>query len=450
MNMNRRQFLRTSTAAAAAFGAVPLIGQDAFGHYKTALIGCGWWGNNILGEALQYAPPPPGDKKCKIVALCDVDQSKLDSTIERVGKLTGELPRKYRSYLELLEQERPEVVIIATPDHWHARQTVDAVKAGAHVYVEKPVSHTIREGQAMVKAARKYGRTVQVGLHRRVSPHNISAMKFLREGKAGKIGFIRAFVEYDWARQHEAPTRNEDVPKGLDWDAWCGPAPLRPYSKLIHPKGFRQFLDYANGTLGDWGVHWLDQVLWWSEEKWPKRVCSTGGRPILGPSVNLPDYQTTDAPDSQSAVYEFDSFTLAWEHRMFAGNTAEKGENVGCFFYGTEGTFHLGWQNGWTFYPHDKSKAPIGEPAQLHEPDQQNIKELWADFMAAIMNHRLPVCDIEIGHLSTNLSLLGMLSMKAGRSVQWNGVTETIVGDPYASSLLQRQYRPGYDYPVVL
>ena len=450
MNMNRRQFLRSTAAASAVLGAVPLIGQDAFGHYKTALIGCGWWGMNILGEALQYAPPPPGGKKCRVVALSDVDQSHLDKAVDKVGKLTGELPRAYRDYRELLDTEKPEIVIVGTPDHWHALQTVDAVKAGAHVYVEKPISHTLREGRAMVNAARKYGRVVQVGFHRRVSPHNVSAMKFLRSGKAGKIGHVRAFVQYDWARGPQVATRNEDVPKGLDWDLWCGPAPLRPFNKQIHPRGFRQFLDYGNGMLGDWGVHWMDQILWWTEEKWPRRVFSTGGRPVLGPAVLLPDYQTTDAPDSQTATFEFESFTATWEHRVYAGNPTEKGENVGCYFYGTEGVFHLGWQSGWTFHPADKSKPVVSEPAQLHEPDQQNIKELWTDFMAAIRDHTLPVCDIETAHRSTAMSLLGMVSLKAGRSVQWDGAREVIVGDPYATTLLQRDYRPGYRYPEVL
>lgn len=453
MNMNRRQFLRATTASAAAgaaLGAVPLRGEDGFGHYKTALIGCGWWGMNILGEAMRYSPPPPGGKKCKVVALCDVDQRHLDAAAEKVLKLTGEPPRTYRDHRELLDREKPEIVIVGTPDHWHALQTIDAVRAGAHVYVEKPISHTIREGRAMVNAARKHGRVVQVGFHRRVSPHNVSGMKFLREGRAGKIGAVKAFVIYDWVRGPEKPARNEDVPKGLDWDRWCGPAPLRPYNKLIHPRGFRQFLDYANGTLGDWGVHWMDQILWWTEELWPRRVSSTGGRPIQGPAVSLPDYQTTDAPEVQVATFEFESFTATWEHRLFGGIPHERGENVGCYFYGTEGVFHMGWQSGWTFYPRDKSKPVISEPAQLHEPDQQNIQELWADFMAAIRHNTLPVCDIEIAHRSTVMSLLGMLSLKTGRSLHWDGRREVILDDPFANTLLRREYRPGYKYPEIL
>ncbi|MBI4327986.1 MAG: Gfo/Idh/MocA family oxidoreductase, partial [Chloroflexi bacterium] len=341
-----------------------------------------------------------------------------------------------------LDTERTEVAIVATPDHWHPLITIDALKHGAHAYVEKPIGHTIMEGRAMVNAARKYDRVVQVGTHRRVSPHNLSAHKFLKDGKAGKIGMVRAFVHYGGGPGRLTP--DAEVPAGLDWDMWCGPAPLRPYNKTMHPKGFRGYLDYANGTLGDWGIHWMDQILMWTEEKFPKRVFSTGGRHIRR--------DNTDAPDTQVAAFEFDSFTAVWEHRQYAANRAEKthpDQAVGCYFYGTEGTLHIGWLDGWTFYPSDKNKQVLHEDAQLHEPDQQNIKELWADFAQSIRSGRRSICDIEIGHRSTTMSLLGMLSLKIGRSVLWNGEKEVIVDDDYANSLLRREYRKPWLYPKV-
>src|SRR5690606_34270155 len=136
-----------------------------------------------------------------------------------------------------------------------------------------------------------------------------------------------------------------------------------------------------------------------------------------------------------------------WEHRQFAGNNAEKGENVGCYFYGTEGTFHMGWIDGWKFYPADRNKPVIEEKSKLHGPDDQNIRELWADFLAAIRERRRPVCDIEAIHRSTNVSLLGMLSYKLGRSVQWDGEKERIIGDEEANRLLRREYRGEWKYP---
>lgn len=444
MSATRRQFLQSSLAAGAAAGAViasaPLVRAQAKAkRYRTALVGTGWWGMNILGEAV-------ASNECEVVGMCDVDENQLKLALEKLGSKTSDQPKRYGDFRELLDKEKPEICIVATPDHWHPLVTIAAVKAGAHVYVEKPIGHTIREGRAMVKAARDTGKVVQVGTHRRVSPHNVSGIEFLKSGKAGKIGMVRAFVHYGGGP--ERPRPNEQPPQGLNWDMWCGPGPLRPYNPGIHPKGFRQFLDYANGTLGDWGIHWMDQILMWTDEKWPKRVSSVGGRYIKGPAVNGAEGQTSDAPDCQTAQFEFESFTAVWEHRQFAGNNAEKGENVGCYFYGTNGTFHQGWKNGWTFYPTSERAQVQHQDPMLHEPDSQNIKELFADFLDAIKNKRRSICDIEVAHRSTNMSLLGMLSLKLGRGLKWDGEKELVIGDDEANKLLSREYRKPWEYPT--
>jgi len=423
--------MTTTLTATAALSAPVGWGGEQRRKYKTALIGSGWWGMNILREAIASG-------ECEVVALCDVDENHLNDAAAEVEKLCGDQPKKYKDYRELLDKEKPEIAIVGTPDHWHALNTIAAIEAGAHVYVEKPIGHTINEGKAMVKAARDHNRVVQVGTHRRVSPHNISGREFIRSGKVGKIGMVRAFVHYPGGAGE--PTPDSDPPKGLDWDFWCGPAPLRPFNKRIHPKGFRQFLDFANGQLGDWGIHWMDQILWCMDEKAPKTVYSTGGRFIKR--------DNTDAPDTQVAVFEFESFTVTWEHRLYAGNEAEKA-NIGCYFYGTEGTFHMGWLDGWTFYPSDKRKPVIHEDAKLNKPDEQNIRELWANFLDCIKTGKRPVCDIEIGHRSTNMALLGMLSLKLGRSVRWDGEKEIIIGDEEANKLLSRPYRKPWEYPRV-
>ena len=433
--MNRRTFIKHSTgtvAASTAYSALPLLpalSPSPIKNYRIALIGCGWWGMNILREAI-YA------KSGKVIALCDVDDRQTDKAFWDVRELTGGAPKTYRDYRECITQSKPEIVIVGTPDHWHALPTIMALKNGAHVYVEKPIGHTINEGKAMVAAARTYGKQVQVGTHRRVSAHNISAMDFLKSGKVGQIGKVKCFVNYDGGPGK--PTPNSEAPKEIDWDMWCGPAPLTPYNTRIHPRGFRNFLDYANGTIADWGIHWFDQVLWWTEEKYPKTIFSTGDRYIK--------QDNSDAPDSQFATFEFESFTCTWENTQNIKNYNE-GHNIGCYFYGTEGTLHLGWRDGWTFYPRNKNSSTIHVDPQLNAPDHQNIKELWADFMEAIEKDRLPACDIEIGHRSTNMSLLAMLSYKAGRSVKWDGEKELIVGDPEANKLLSRAYRGDWKYP---
>ncbi len=427
--VTRRQFLQNSAAAGLALGT-PIFGQPAGRVMTTALIGSGWWGMNILRSALAHG-------RSRVVGLADADANQLQPALAEVERLTGSRPAGFRDYRELLAQTRPEVVIVATPDHWHALNTIAAIESGAHVYVEKPISHTIDEGKAMVSAARRHGRVVQVGTHRRVSPHNISAMQFLKAGRVGKIGVIRAFVYYG-RDSAGSPPPPQEPPRGLDWDLWCGPAPLRPYSSRIHPRGFRQYLDFANGVLGDWGIHWMDQILWWTEERFPRTVYSTGGLYYVRDG--------SDAPDAQVATYQFEDFTVVWEHRTYTGHPEQK-HQVGCYFFGSEGVLHLGWLDGWTFYPRRKGEPELHEEPKLHEPDQQNIPELWADFMDAIDHRRRPVCDIEIGHRSTNVSLLGMISLKLGRSLRWDGEREVVVDDPEANRLLRRTYRSPWQYP---
>lgn len=444
--LSRRRFLREAAAAAAAPALRIARADGPASGYRTCLIGCGWWGNNILREAMAA-------RASRIVGLCDVDRRALEATAERVRQATGDTPRLYGDYRELLAKEEPDIAIVATPDHWHALPTIAAIEAGAHVYVEKPIGHTIGEGQAMVRAARAADRVVQVGTHRRISPHNISARDFIRAGRLGRIGMVRTFILYGGGP--ETPRPNIEPPSWIDWDFWCGPAPRRPFNSAadgsgggIHPRGFRQYLDYANGTLGDWGVHWLDHILWITGERWPRTVMSLGGRPVKGPPVLTDALQSSDAPDHQAAIWEMDNFTINWEHRLFAGNGAEKGESVGCYFYGTEGTLHLGWRSGWVFYPAKSSQPEIREAARLHDPDHQNIRELWADFLDAIRERRQPVCDIAGIHRATNMCLLAMISMRLRRSIRWDGEREICPDDPEATALLRREYRNPWRYPA--
>ena len=435
--MNRSDFLKTSALASATLITDPLevrafITRQPAKKYRTAVVGTGWWGGNILLNAVKAG-------ESKIVALCDVDTRQLQKTSNDLSKLTSDKPKLYRDYREMLATEKPEIVIVATPDHWHPLIAIAAMQAGAHVYVEKPISHTINEGKAMVKTARQTGKICQVGMHRRVSPHNVSGREFIQSGKVGKIGMARAFVHY--AGGAGQPSPDGEAPAEMDWNMWCGPAPLRAFNPAMHPRGWRNFLNYGNGTLGDWGIHWMDQILWVTEQNHPRKVYSTGGRAIKKDS--------TDAPDHQVATFEFDDFTAVWEHRTFGGNMAEKThpqQAVGVYFYGTEGTFHMGWMDGWTFYPSDPNKPTIHQEPQLDKPDDQNIALLWANFLSSIKTNKLPVCDIEIGQRSTNMALLGMLSLKLGRSVEWDGTQ--IPNDPEANKLLSRAYRGEWQYPV--
>ena len=280
--MQRRKFLKLSSTGLLIPALPGFVSLTHYAKYKTALIGAGWWGMNILREAIAAG-------SSKVVAIADVDGRHLKAASQEINKLNGDQPRLYKDYRELLQKEKPEIVIVATPDHWHPLICIAALEGGAHVYVEKPIGHTINEGKAMVRAARATQQVVQVGTHRRVSPHNKSGIEFLRSGKAGKIGMVRAFVHYGGGPGEIVP--DTAPPAELDWDFWCGPAPYRPYNSVIHPRGFRQFMDYANGQLGDWGIHWMDQILWWTEEKGPRKIYSSASRQIRRDNTDAPDTQ---------------------------------------------------------------------------------------------------------------------------------------------------------------
>ena len=224
--MRRRKFLQTIGAGTAAFASPFILGSSETKKFRTALIGCGWWGKNILREAVASG-------RCKVVAMADVDANALEVAVDQVTDLAGATPKSYRDYRELLEKEKPEIAIVATPDHWHALNTIDAVRAGSHVFVEKPTGHSVGESKAMLKAARESGRVVQVGLHRRIGPHHVSAMEFLRSGKVGKVGMVRIFAHGGGGT--ESPSPNEEAPETMDWKLWCGPAPVRPFNKKLHP-----------------------------------------------------------------------------------------------------------------------------------------------------------------------------------------------------------------------
>jgi predicted dehydrogenase len=428
--MERRDFIKKTAFAGLAVSTVPFIVRKPVAKYKTALIGSGWWGMNILREAIRSG-------EIQVVALCDVDENQIKKAAAEVNTLCSDSPKHYKDFRECLKKEKPDIVINATPDHWHALIAIESMKQGAHIFLEKPISHTVKEGTMIQKAARDTQKICIVDFHRRYSPHNVSAMEFLKSGKAGTVKDVRAFVNYKWG--DGKPNEKEALPEGLDWDFYCGPSDIVPYSKNIHPRGWRQYMQFANGQIGDWGPHWFDQILWWTEEKAPKKIFSVMTDPTRGSSQN--------SPESQTVVYEFEDFVCTWEHSVLNGRSQYGGESVGVFFHGTEGTLHTGWQSGWAFFPNDRKKEVIKQPAQLDEPDQQNIKLVWQDFLNSIKTGKLPFADIEKGRQATNMALLGVLSARLGRSIEWDEKNDKILNDKQANKMLIRKYRGNWEYP---
>ena len=350
----------------------------------------------------------------------------------------------------MLKPKDLDIVIIGTPDHWHALPTIAAVEAGADVYVQKPISVDVAEGQAMVAAARKHGRVVQVGTQRRSTPHLIEARdRIVREGKLGKVGLVEIYCYYHLRATANPPDTNP--PDGLDWNLWTGPAPMRPYNALVHPRGWRAFTEYGNGILGDTGIHMLDMARWMLGLGWPRRISSTGG-------IFIDPASKANIPDTQTATFDFGDLSIVWQHRSW-GHPIDPKYLWGATFYGDKGTLKAG------VYSYDFT--PLGSGTPIHRdvayeldqyPEDRTEKDLekhvapairghMKDFLAAIASRGRPVADIEEGHISTASCILANMSMQLGRTLTWDAKAGRVVADDEANRMLTRPYRAPWIHP---
>src|SRR5437868_1383182 len=301
--MNRRQFLHAG-AATLALSAGGYSAEFADRKPRVGLIGCGWYGKCDLFRLIQVAP-------VEVVSLCDVDKKMLAEAADLVAQRqkSKKKPRTYADYRQLLKEKDLDIVLVGTPDHWHALPTIAAVEAGADVYVQKPISVDVAEGQAMVAAARKHGRVVQVGTQRRSTPHLIEARdRIVKEGRLGKVGLVEIYCYYHMRNRENPP--DETPPANLDWEMWTGPAPMRPYNRIAHPRGWRAFMEYGNGIVGDMCIHMLDMVRWTLGLGWPKSVTSNGGILVeKGLKANI--------SDTQLATFNYGDLDVIWQHRTY-------------------------------------------------------------------------------------------------------------------------------------
>ncbi len=446
----RRAFIRNSSAAlaiAALKPYVPWITTDS--PRRVALIGTGWYGKSDLFRLMQVAP-------VDVVALCDVDQHLLS---EAAGLVKDRLNNNkqiqlYTDYRKLLADHKPEIVLIGTPDHWHALQTIDAVRAGAHVYVQKPISVDVMEGEAMLAAARKYKRVVQVGMQRRSTPHLIEAKKNIVDaGLLGKISHVEMCCYYHMRHNGNPPIQT--VPAHFDYDMWTGPAPLRPFDGMPHTRWWRTFMEYGNGIMGDMCVHMLDAVRWTLGLGWPKRIYSTGG-------IFQDKTGKSNIADTQTAVFEFDDLNCVWQHRTWGG-PADPEYPWAYKLYGEKGTLSCSTMK-YDFVPLDpaakkfhrdvvleKEKYPRDleeKDIELHAAPATRLHML--DFLDAIDKGRRPVADIEEGHISTASCILANISMQLnGRPLSYDPVKKIVRGDEEATALLQRKYRDPWIHPLL-
>ena len=444
--MDRRQFLESSAAALALSAAGAHAAEAAAGKpRRVALIGCGWYGKVDLLRLIQVAP-------VDVVALCDVDKEMLAEAAGLVAtrQKSRKKPRTYGDFRKMLAEQDLDIVLVATPDHWHALAMIAAVEAGADVYVQKPISVDIAEGQAMLATARKHKRVVQVGTQRRSTPHIVEARdRYINSGKLGKIGLVECCCYYHMRARGNPP----DVapPEYLDWEMWTGPAPMRPYSELAHPRRWRSFTEYSNGIVGDMCIHMFDTARFMLDLGWPTAVGSSGG-------IFIDPASKANISDTQTATFHYNDLSVLWQHRTW-GDSPDPKYPWAVTFYGEKGTLKV------SVMSYDFTPRGGGEPVhrdvtyELEQyPEDQTEKQLekhsapavryhMLDFLAAIDQRSRPVADIEQGYISTTSCILANMAMQLGRTLTWDAEQGRIVDDEEANRLLSRPYRKPWVHP---
>ncbi len=452
--MKRRDFIKLGGLSAATLATGTRgYGDDASKPtfdkpLRVGLIGTGWYGKMDLFRLMQVAP-------VDVVTLCDVDQESLDEAANLVAsrQASGKQPRKFHDYREALALKDLDIVLVDTPDHWHALPTIAAIESGADVYVQKPIAVDVVECQAMLAAARKHNAVVQVGLQRRSTPHLTQAKKeIVDSGRLGKVSQVEIFSYYggpgEAFRQDVA-----EVPAGFDYDFWCGPAPKLPYYPCLRRRSWRQFYEYGNGTIGDMGVHMFDMARWLLGVRYPKRVYGTGG-------IFMKKGGTPNIADTETVVFEYDDLTIEWKHRNWS-ELPERRHPWGGYFYGKNGVLKAS-VFGYDFkkyysnevesvdvkyetdeYPEDKTERDI----ELHTAPA--VREHMRDFLARIADRGRPRSDVEEGAISTISCILGNISMKLGRALEWDEEAGRVKNDDEANALLARPYRAPWIHPQV-
>ena len=446
-NYKRRQLLKgaAATITLSAFGFPAMSYDTPIKEWKVGLIGTGWYGKSDLFRLLQVAP-------ANVVALCDVDAHQLQQAGDMVSKRqkSGKIPALYANHEKMLKENKLDIVLVGSPDHWHALHAIDAMKSGAHVYVQKPVSVDVIEGEAMVAAARKYKRVVQVGTQRRSTPHLIDAKnKIIEAGLLGKISHVDMCCYYHMRANGNPPLG--PVPEYFDYNRWTGPAPLRPFDGMPHKRWWRAFMEYGNGIMGDMCVHMFDAVRWMLDLGWPVKISSTGG-------IYVDKESKSNIADTQSALFEYKDLTCSWEQRSW-GTAPDPDYPWAFIIYGDKGTLKASTMK-YEFTPAgkgDKIKMDVvyereKYPEDLTEPDIElnaapATRLHMLNFINAINTNKRPVADIEQGHISSASCIIANLSMKLGRPLAYDPVKRIIKNDPEATRLLRRDYRSPWKHP---
>jgi predicted dehydrogenase len=453
MRITRRTFVNSAAAGIAGAAATRVGGAQSTpvapsDQISVAFIGVGGMGRNNLGHFTEV----PG---VRVSAVCDV----WDFNLQDAVKATSERPegpaQAYKDFRQVLERKDIDAVVISTPDHWHGLITILACQAGKDVYVEKPLSHNIAEGRAMVNAARKHNRVVQVGTQQRSGVHYQEAVKLIRDGAIGTITRVHCWNHGNDAPQGAGNWPDGNPPEGLDWDFYLGPAPKVPFNPNRFIGRFRWFWDYAGGIATDWGVHHLDIIQWAMGVDAPKAVTASGGK------FALTDNRET--PDTIEVLYEYPKFIASFSSRA-ANARPYNDHGYGIEFYGTDATLFID-RGGYEIIPETtRHPAPellpphvlrmksVAEPEEIRRSRRPRTASLIAsgsdqnlphvkNFLECVKSRQRPISDVEIGHRSTTTAHLGNVALRSGHRIEWDSTAERVTNVPDANRYLSRTYR---------
>ena len=416
--------VHTSSSTASSQGRV----LGASDRVRVGVIGTGRQGTGVMRGHQRLAD-------VEIAAICDVYAPNLAKAAE-----VATTAAKHADFRRILDDKSIDAVVIGTPDHWHALMTVLACQAGKDVYVEKPTSVAIAEGRAMVQAARKYNRIVQVGTQQRSQPHFQQAAGIVQSGALGDITLVRCWNAANAKGIGNPP--DGAPPEGLDWDLWLGPAqkvPFNPNRFGVVPDAwshFRWFWDYAGGMMTDWGVHLIDIVQMAMNVDAPLEVSTVGGK------FHLDDNR--DTPDTIVATYRYPDFVMTYENRVCNGLPIN-GRAYGIEFMGTAATLFVDRER-FELRP----EPPVGTRPTEPRPEvtttpaaaDGSFPSHQRNFIDCVKSRQAPICDIEIGHRSSSTAILGNMALRSGRTVEWDGKAERVTnGNDKAEALVARAYR---------
>ena len=426
--VSRRTFLRSTAATAAAIPAVHSLAAPEPQTVRLGIIGCGGIMNHHVRGLSQRKDG------ASIAWFCDVDPGQIDRIAKHLDGRQSATPKRTSRFEEVIGDKNVDAVIIATPHHWHAPIALQAMEEGKDVYIEKPISHVFDEGPMIIDAAKRMGRVVQQGSQMRSSPVTDQAAKLLADGVIGEVKVARAWTAE--TRKVVKPVADSQVPSGVDYDRWLGPAPKRPFNRLRFHQSWRMFRDYGNGEIGDDGIHDIDMACWGlGVSTLPSQITARGGRMLLhGHASEYPDNMnvTFEYPDGKILVYENYPFTSYGLHGFDNGNV----------FYGTEGFMIFSRRGAFSVFLGNKGKKG---PTELKSTrGETGYPEHMRNFLDAVRYRRTTRASAETAHRSCALVHLGEIAFRTSGQLDFDPERQRFVDNDLANEMLSKSYREPY------